>query len=368
MDKTLNSKRILIIKIGAIGDVIMALPTLTYFRKTLPPPHITWVAGKTVEPILRSTEKIDRIITVDEELLFKGLLFKKLSELVRIQGKLAGKYFDLILIGHVDWRYRLLALFARSGRWRSLSRRNHRQCPIPGRYHGNEYVRLASGLDGVDLLDAELPRITLQISKHLECGTSAIALAPGGAKNILADDALRRWPIDYYVDLARMFENRGIQVLLTGSSSDEWIVPYFKGLSCRNLVGKLDLLELMGLLQSVKLLITHDSGPLHLAKLARCHAIGLFGPTNPWEKVGAHDNIKVLWGGERLACRPCYDGKTYAACSKNKCLQSIHPELVLHESLKILDDSSITFNNDRQSRTTQESAFCKVSCSVNEIK
>lgn len=337
MDKTLNSKRILIVKIGAIGDVVMALPMLSYFRKTSPSAHITWVAGKVVEPILKSTQKIDRIITVDEHRLFKGSPFNRIAELFQIQGKLAGKCFDLVLIGHIDWRYRLFSLFVRSKDRRSLERVNKRQCPVPGRYHGNEYVRLASNIDGCNLLEADLPQLVLQKSEHLDSKEIAIALAPGGAKNILADDALRRWPIEHYVELAQKFEKKGIQVLLTGASSDAWIVPHFKGLSCKNFVGKLDLLELISLYKNARLVITHDSGPLHLAKLAGCPALGLFGPTNPWEKIGEKDKIKILWGGEGLPCRPCYDGKTYAPCTQNRCLQMIQPEQVFNEALKVLN-------------------------------
>lgn len=189
----------------------MALPMLSYFRKTSPSAHITWVAGKAVEPILQSTQKIDQIITVDEHRLFKGSLFNRLAELFRIQGKLAGKFFDLVLIGHVDWRYRLFSLFTRSKDRRSLERGNKRQCPVPGRYHGNEYVRLASGLDGLDLLDEDLPCLRLKKSEHVENGSVAVALAPGGAKNILADDALRRWPIGHYVELAKKLEKKGFR-------------------------------------------------------------------------------------------------------------------------------------------------------------
>lgn len=328
--------RILIVKIGAIGDVVMALPLLEHFKKLSPSNHITWIAGRTVEPILKATGKVDRIIIVDEPALFKSALWKRLRELIRVQAKIAGKVFDLILIGHVDSRYRFLSFFARSKETRSLERQNQRQCPVPGRYHGNEYLRLATGLDSENFIPVDFPNLILPKFEHLNTQHLTIALAPGGAKNILANDALRRWPIQHYVDLARKFINKEIQVVLTGASSDEWALSYFKDLSCINLIGKLDLLELISLYQNAKLLVTHDSGPLHLAKLARCPVVGLFGPTNPWEKVGRHEKVHILWGGENLSCRPCYDGKTYAPCARNICLESIHPEEVYKTALRIM--------------------------------
>ncbi|HSX37332.1 MAG TPA: glycosyltransferase family 9 protein [Chlamydiales bacterium] len=322
-------KRILIVKIGAIGDVVMTLPLLTYFRKRSPSIHITWVAGKTVAPILQATKMIDQIIQVDECALFKGSFSKRIAQLLRIQTKFIGKSFDLILTGHIDKRYRLISLFAKSRNRRALQRGNQRQCPVAGRYHANEYLRLASEIDDWNLFEEDLPELTIQTSKHWDC--NGIALAPGGAKNILAEDDLRRWPVEHYAELAQKLKSCGIQVFLTGSSSDLWTVPYFEGLDCRNLIGKLDLLETIQLYQHIKLLITHDSGPLHLAKLARCPAIGLFGPTNPAEKVGKKDRIRVLWGGENLTCRPCYDGKRYAPCKQNKCLQEITVQQVFSE-------------------------------------
>lgn len=342
-----DPKKILIVKIGAIGDVIMALPLLTHFKKKDPNIHITWVAGKTVEPILRLTQRVDQVLTVDEQVLFKSSVFKRIGELTAIQAKLAGKRFDMILTGHVDWRYRLISLTARSKDRRFFQRGKQRQCPVPGRYHGCEYLRLASSIDDADLLDPELPHLDLPKSSYAISRQPTIVLAPGGAKNMLSEDALRRWPIRHYASLARMFVKNGIEVVITGIPSDAWVLPFFEGISFKNLIGQLDLIELLGFLNSSELLITHDSGPLHLAKLARCKAIGLFGPTNPWEKVSLKEGISVIWGGEHLACRPCYDGKTYAPCKRNLCLETISPLKVYEKALEILSLKASAANVDR---------------------
>jgi len=333
----MSSKKILIVKIGAIGDVVMALPLLTHFRKTESNVHITWVAGKTVEPILKLTQKVDEILTVDEQALFKSSVFKRILELTRVQAKLAGKRFDMILTGHVDWRYRLITLTARSKDRRFFRRDSQRQCPVPGRYHGCEYLRLATNVDDGDLLDTELPQLDLPKSPYADHSRPTVVLAPGGAKNILAEDALRRWPIQHYVELAQKLKNQGIEIILTGGATDGWISAYFEGISCKHLVGQLNLIELMSLFHDANLLVTHDSGPLHLAKLARGKALGLFGPTNPWEKVRPQENIEIIWGGEHLPCRPCYDGKTYAPCKQNKCLQTILPETVYRKALDMIN-------------------------------
>lgn len=110
-------------------------------------------------------------------------------------------------------------------------------------------------------------------------------------------------------------------------------MPYFEAIPHENWVGRLDLLQLVALFKQSSLFITHDSGPLHLAKLVGVSTLALFGPTNPYEKVSTEENIEVIWGGKHLACRPCYNGKTYASCARNGCLQSLSPEQVFAKAV-----------------------------------
>lgn len=326
-------EKVLIVKIGAIGDVVMALPLLTLIRKKNPNAFITWVCGTQVSALLDSTQLVDEIISVDEKALFQGSLFLKIKTVFQLWKRLLGKSFDLCLTGHADSRYQLLTLPVFCRKKRSFSQKK----PIPGRYHTHEYLRLFIGEQTPDLgMNIEFPKLTdrpcpVSLDKPI------VVVAPGGAKNYLNEDALRRWPIQHYVDLLRQLATLPIQLVVTGAATDLWVNPYLEGIPHINLIGKLDLLDLTALLTKCKLLITHDSGPLHLSKLAGCPTIALFGPTNPWEKVSRKENISVFWGGEHLSCRPCYDGKTYAKCGNNLCLASISPNSIMKRALEILE-------------------------------
>jgi ADP-heptose:LPS heptosyltransferase len=315
------------VKIGAIGDVVMALPMLDHLKKE--GAHVTWVVGEQPAPLLQSIGLVDELIMVDEQKLLKGNLLHQLPQLFKLWRRLGRRFFDQVLTAHVDWRYRLLALFVRASERKSFSRGRKRPFPVPGRYHAHEYMRLATGQEG-----ATTPFATFGIVA--EASSDLIILAPGGAKNVLADSYLRRWPIEHYVHLAHLLSEEGYRIGLTGNESDLWILSHFQDLVFENFVGKKDLVELMHLLRASRLLITHDSGPLHVAKLAGCPVLALFGPTNPYERVSHQERIKVLWGGEHLPCRPCYDGKRYALCDKPHCLESITPEKVFEEAQKIL--------------------------------
>jgi heptosyltransferase-2 len=162
------------------------------------------------------------------------------------------------------------------------------------------------------------------LTSALPEGGRVVALAPGGARNVLADDALRRWPIRRYGQLAERLRGDGHTVVLTGGPGDEWVREEMPGAgACVDLIGRTSVPELIGVLSAADVVVTHDSGPLHLALMAGVPLVALFGPTNPAEKVPRGGDTTVLWGGDGLACRPCYDGRTYAVCSSRACLRQI---------------------------------------------
>jgi heptosyltransferase-2 len=326
-------RTILIVKIGAIGDVVMSLAMLPWLRKQYPDARISWICGKTVAPLIEQTGMVDEIIEVSEVELFAGSFRQKIASLLKLWKKLFLKKFDLVLTAHPDPRYRLISLCVRAKVKRSWDRRSKRINPVPGRYHAREYLRLAAGREGPESPEVEFPEIRMQSfwKKPL------IVVAPGGANNILAENAQRRWPIEHYAEVISYF-SKEYQIVVTGAKSDEWVLPFLPSGSFTNLVGQASLLDLVGLYQSADLLITHDSGPLHLAKLAKCPTLALFGPTNPSDFAPPSELIHVIWGGENLPCRPCYDGKTFASCKNNLCMKSISPQMVISRARALLRD------------------------------
>jgi heptosyltransferase-2 len=283
---------------------------------------------------------VDELVVIHDRRLLKGGVPGAFSVLAPLWLKFLGKSFDLIVTGHSDSRYGLLSFTALGKIRRQFGESPEGRWPVPGRYHADEYVRLITGQNGPDAPKGITPILSLplpqSLAEKLVPGKKVVALAPGGAKNILRDDALRRWPLEHYVQLTEKLLQKGYQVITTGSMGDDGIRDSFKHLSVVDLVGQTSVMDLIALYGRSDLVITHDSGPLHLAIASGKPVIGLFGPTVPWEKVLRAERIKVLWGGEQLACRPCYDGKNYAVCAKNECLQSISVNQVYAEAERIL--------------------------------
>lgn len=324
--------KFLIVKISAIGDVVMALGMSTYIREKYPEAAITWICGEIVAPLLKATNAADQLITVNEPRLFAGNLIIKITELLKIWSQIFLHKFDVLCIGHADFRYHLLVLPAIAKIKRNFRHYPH-PFPIPGRYHANEYLRLVTGKDCI-LTPAKLPKLTLDLPTYLfnllpQNSRPAIALVPGGAKNLLHEDKVRRWSIENYVQLSQKLLAQGYNVIITGGISDLKLSTHFSHLNVINVIGKTTLLELIALYQHCYVIVTHDTGTLHLAKLTNTHIIALFGPTMPFEKIDVSDpNTHFLWNGQTLPCCPCYDGENYANCENNQCLQQIKVEAI----------------------------------------
>lgn len=322
-----ENKKILIVKLGAIGDVIMALPMITYMKKENSLTEIFWVCGKTVFPILKATNQVDHIIVVDEQKLLKGNFFSKIFEIFKIWAKIGFKSFNKIITAYIDRRYLLLTVLSFAKQRNSFSYTKGRKSLIYGRYMASEYLRLIDGKDDFILPSPIFPEIKCALSKEflLSLPESFIVLAVGGSRN-LSDDTLRSWPLEHYLALAYELKKKGNNVVFTGIGINNNGFQDFI-----NFIDKLDLLQLLALYKRCALVITHDGGSFHLAKLAGCPVLGVFGPTMPHSRFCEDGKTQIIWGGEKLSCRPCYDGKYYAACTDNKCMKGITVERVLQE-------------------------------------
>jgi len=328
--------RLLLVKLGAIGDVVMAIPAAHAMHQA--GYEIHWVCGQNHAPILALYPWIN-IVPVDEPALLHGGKLSSLRTLLALWHRLPRGRFDLCATLYYDSRYKLLTLPIRAGRKIFLSHNDRATQLLHGRHHTDEYARVLTGRP-----DGETPHQLSPIAPPtpppnpvpLVPGKPRIALVPAGARNILRDDALRRWPIESYVTLASALLQSGHEVILAGGPDDQWASPAFTHLAVADLIGKHSLPETLGLLNSAAVTVTHDTGPLHLAGLTQTAIVAIFGPTDPRGRLPQRANTVALWGGEGFACRPCYDGRDYAPCLNNGCIQQITPTMVLGEIQTLL--------------------------------
>lgn len=309
---------VLFVKLGALGDVIMALPAVKYLEQS--GYQVTWMVGMQSEAIVSQFSSATKRLVVDDGKILKGGLTEQISEVGRVNLLLAGKKFDSILIGNRDSRYRLLAALAR-GPIVQFS-------PPHDEHHVQSYLNMAmnvTGETGVPSLQFWPPPIVPWGGQN----SKLIALAPGGAKNLLYDDDVRRWPIENYVQLAKLLLEKGYQIHLIGGPSDSWVRSFFKDLPVEDFIGQWTVVETIANLSKYRCLVTHDSGPLHFGGLAQVPVYGIFGPTLPsWRFPIANSGVGIVLD-QLLSCQPCYDGRNFAKCSHKNCMVRIDVERVL---------------------------------------
>jgi heptosyltransferase-2 len=339
-------KQALIVKLGAIGDVLMAVPAVHALHQQ--GYRIDWIAGPAVADLLRCYSWIN-VIDADDRAVLHGSMSERIRALGAVWRQVvkAGRY-DLLATLYYDQRWRIFTLPVRSEKSITLSREDRARRILPTRHHTAEFARIVLGLPDT-CRDYSLPPLRPDRLPAAPVAPKAslrrIAMVPAGASNMVRQQTLRRWPAERYVEIADALLMRGDEVLLLGGPTDTWVLEHFRGLLNHprlfNLIGATTLPQLVSTADTCDLVLSHDTGPLHLAALSNAAILALFGPTDPGSFLPRRPGVRVLWGGEHLACRPCYDGRGFAPCNSNGCMQSISTAAVMDGINTMLDRPTI---------------------------
>lgn len=275
-----------------LGDVVFETPALRVIKENFPEAHLTVAAPPRCAEILSANPYVDEVIPFDERGKEKNFFAKW-----RFIQKLRAKKIDRAYLFHRSATRALIAWFAgvreRIG-YRTQKRGFLLTQPVPERMprapHDVRYfldLLRDSGLrvDGdypceffytkEDLSAVQIKLEELGISSH-----HLVAVNPG------ANWEPKRWPAEYFGALAqRLVREYGVQVVVTGSAQDEALAQKIlaanQGKSVFSFCGKTTLRELGALFSLCKLVISNDSGPIHIASGVGTNVVGIFGPTDP---------------------------------------------------------------------------------------
>lgn len=338
-------QRILVVNVNWLGDVIFSSPVFYALRAEYPDAHIACMAVPRVREILESIEPIDEIIEFDEDHKDKSV-WAKLKFAARLKRL---KYDAAFLLSRSFSRASILAMakipvrvgYEHKGRGKLLTHVYSNDAKVMHRsdyYLGviksfgipvkNIETRLQVDPSDRQYVDDELVRESIAADEFL------VALNPGGNWD------LKRWPPENFAGLmSRLGMDSTIRVIMTGGPNDRSLVEKI----CRKagavqpiiLTGKLNLKQLIALMQRIDVFVTADSGPLHIASSVGCATVSMFGPTRP-ELTGPRGRGTNITLNKDLGCNrhACY----HLDCNDNICMQSVTVEEV-YESIKQIQNS-----------------------------
>lgn len=336
--------KILILKPSSLGDVVQALPVLRLLKRHLPDSRIYWWIDSRLAPLLEGDRDLAGLVLFERRRWAHPRNWHELAHSVRWVRQ---QQFDWVVDLQCLVRSGAFGWLANGGRYVGLDEARegarafydvaaHRKSYLT---HAVDWYLSVLPLLGVPA-DAPFEWLPLRtkvreqlLSKWRLDSGEWILLQPG------ARWLNKRWPVDYYASLARLLSQRrpGASFAVLGGEEDrslgEFIVsslPQGRGL---DLTGKLSLQEMVECIRLGSLMVTNDTGPMHVAAALGKPIVSLFGPTEP-ARTGPYGQGQHAIRAS-LPCVPCME----ARCRHQpelECLRSLTPALVCERVLKRL--------------------------------
>ncbi|MDO8730201.1 MAG: lipopolysaccharide heptosyltransferase II [Candidatus Omnitrophota bacterium] len=339
-----NRKRILLVSVNWLGDLLFLTPAIRAVRRAYPDSFIAVLSPRRGMDFLQGNPHLNAVIPMPE-----GRGIPHLAGWLPLIARLRAERFDAAFLFHRSFT-RAAAVWVAGIPERIGYRTAKRgwllttavEMPPPDTLHKVDLllrVVEAAGIraDGRHYdagLRPEDAQAAGDLARELGLNPSDRVVALHAGANWL----LKRWPARRFAELAdRLSERYGAKVLFIGGEGDRPLIERIAGeMKSRPLVsaGRTTFRQMGALLKHAKLLISNDSGPLHMGMAAGVPVVALFGPTDP-KLTGPVNGAKaaVLFGS--IGCPvPCYQLR----CPANLCMEQISVEQVLAAAARFLDD------------------------------
>lgn len=319
-------KRYLIIRLGALGDVVLATAAAEAILDAEPTAQVDIVCKQRFVGILQGHPKINMIIGLDEQgrhcglrgllIFLHGLPKCRYDAIIDLQNNLRSRAISFCLNGtrkvtasKESWRRRRMVWTKRKdGRGRTVLQRYLEAVARTGIQNPKGQPRIYPGPEALP----ELPN------------GDFVVLAPG------ANRPTKRW--GGYRELLVMLGKKGYRVVITGTDDERietgCLAAEADG-QIMDFCGRLDLPRLAGVLSRSRLVVANDTGTMHIAEAAGIPVLAIFGPTvrefgfAPWRPES-----RVVEAD--LDCRPCsLHGSRKCAAGHFRCMRSITPDMVM---------------------------------------
>src|SRR3989442_3996285 len=339
----MDFSRILIIKPSSLGDIVHALPTVADLRRRFPSARITWLVKREWAAVLEDNPHLDEVLALGLSVKgwpggIRAVRAGRFDTVVDLQGLLRSALLGWISGAPV----RIGFANGREGSpWFYTERV---PVPSPSMHAVDRYLLTAKyvGADPGEVKPSEFPlphdtqaqaRVeVLLAAAGIQAGATLVAMNPSARWNT------KRWPLESFAAVGdRLQEDEAAGVVLIGGRDERHVgkqVLRAMRTAPIDLMGQTTLKELIALLRRVRLLVTNDSGPMHLAAAVGTPVIALFGPTDPARTGPYGAGHTVLRSG--LPCRPTFQ-RDWTNVVELECLTSIRPENVIEAAMRLLE-------------------------------
>lgn len=328
--------RILVVGPSWVGDMVLAQPMLRLLRARHGEPVIDVLAPRWTLPLVERMPEVRRAI---ENPVGHGEL--ALAARWKLARGLRNERYDQAIVLPNSFKSALVPFLAgirvrtgyvgefRYGVLTDARRLAKKRLPqIAQRYAELALPRgdtLRSPLPALDLRVDDAARREVLTRLGLEKQRPAAALCPGAEYG-----PAKRWPARHFAELAQGIAARGCSVWVIGSPNDAALgseIARAAAGACRNLCGETTLGEAIDLLAATSLVVTNDSGLMHVAAALGKPLIALYGSSSPEFTPPLSPNAQIL--RLELPCSPCFE----RACPLGhfNCMNQLVPERVLEE-------------------------------------
>jgi heptosyltransferase-2 len=327
-------EKILIIAPSWVGDCMLMQPMLHRLLQRYPGAHIDVLAPPWTEKLLRQMPEVQDVINNP----FPHGDFEFAARR-RLGLQLRDAHYDKAIVLPNSWKSALVPFFAnipvrtgyigemRYGLLNDARKLNKKQLPLMV----ERFVQLTEAPGNE--ITPPLPHPRLQASEAqrqqalakfgLTLDKPVAAFCPGAEYG-----PAKRWPTSYYAELAQLLRAQGYAIWLIGSPKDAQVAEKIIALGnepCHNLCGVTDLAEAIALLSCADLVVSNDSGLMHIAAALNRPMVAIFGSSSPQFTPPLSDQAQVL--KIDLPCSPCF--KRECPLGHFNCMIKIPPKEVL---------------------------------------
>ncbi|MDP1853338.1 MAG: lipopolysaccharide heptosyltransferase II [Candidatus Omnitrophota bacterium] len=331
---------VLIIKLSALGDVILSIPAIRALRDKYPMSKITCLTSKDCEEVISRCPYIDELIVYDSKFKDKGIF-----GIFRIAKVLRERCPDICIDLQNNKKSHLFSFLSLAPNRYGYDNRkfsfllNHKVALPKGPLVPLEHQGKIMEMLGVSFYDKKLElwptkddeeRVGVFLKNEwLKAGQKLVGINISSSVRWQT----KRWPAKFIVKLSELFIADDIRLILTGLEKDLDLARDIATNSKAKPViacGKTSLNELACLIKRCNAYISCDSAPLHIAASMQTPFVALFGPTDPLRHLPPSDKSMLL--RRNLPCSPCYKPD----CKDVKCMSEITPEEVFMAAKKLL--------------------------------